>query len=108
MQDEVRVTVVATGLNRAVTRQSVRDRADFGMETSPRKPQVQLIHTQGRRDGTTGMMLDEMDAYAPAPNQGIGASLRRGGSSEPAPAVADFGNDSSYLDIPAFLRRQAD
>ena len=24
------------------------------------------------------------------------------------PAVADFGADSSYLDIPAFLRRQAD
>jgi cell division protein FtsZ len=109
MQDEVRVTVVATGLNRAVSRQHTRDRADFGMETTSRKPQVQLIHTQGRRDGTTGMMLDEMDAYAPAPNQGIGASLRRGGGGEPAaPAAADFGTDSSYLDIPAFLRRQAD
>jgi cell division protein FtsZ len=108
MQDEVRVTVVATGLNRAVTRQSVRDRADFGMEAPSRKPQVQLIHSQGRRDGTTGMMLDEVDAYAPSPSQGIGASLRRGGGEAAAPAVADFGNDSSYLDIPAFLRRQAD
>src|SRR6476469_3349247 len=49
MQDEVRVTVVATGLNRAVTRQAVRDRADFGMETTARKPQVQLIHTQAKR-----------------------------------------------------------
>ena len=108
MQDEVRVTVVATGLNRAVSRQPVRDRADFGMETTARKPQVQLIHSQGRRDGTTGMMLDEVDAYAPSPNQGIGASLRRGGAEAAAPAVADFGSDSSYLDIPAFLRRQAD
>jgi cell division protein FtsZ len=108
MQDEVRVTVVATGLNRAVTRQPVRDRAEFGMDTSSRKPQVQLIHSQGRRDGTTGMMLDEVDAYAPAPTQGIGASLRRGGGESTAPAVADFGTDSSYLDIPAFLRRQAD
>jgi len=108
MQDEVRVTVVATGLNRAVTRQPVRDRADFGMETNSRKPQVQLIHSQGRRDGTTGMMLDEGDAYAPSPSQGIGASLRRGGGEVAAPAAADFGNDSSYLDIPAFLRRQAD
>src|SRR3954467_14825931 len=108
MQDEVRVTVVATGLNRAVTRQPVRDRADFGMETNSRKPQVQLIHSQGRRDGTTGMMLDEVDAYAPSPSQGIGASLRRGGGEGAAPAAADFGNDSSYLDIPAFLRRQAD
>jgi cell division protein FtsZ len=108
MQDEVRVTVVATGLNRAVSRQPVRDRADFGMETTARKPQVQLIHSQGRRDGTTGMMLDEVDAYAASPNQGIGASLRRGGAEAAAPAVADFGSDSSYLDIPAFLRRQAD
>jgi cell division protein FtsZ len=108
MQDEVRVTVVATGLNRAVTRQPVRDRADFGMETNSRKPQVQLIHSLGRRDGTTGMMLDEVDAYAPSPSQGIGASLRRGGGEAAAPAAADFGNDSSYLDIPAFLRRQAD
>ena len=108
MQDEVRVTVVATGLNRAVTRQPVRDRADFGMDTSSRKPQVQLIHSQGRRDGTTGMMLDEVDAYAPSPSQGIGASPRRGGGEAAAPAAADFGNDSSYLDIPAFLRRQAD
>jgi cell division protein FtsZ len=116
MQDEVRVTVVATGLNRAVARQSVRgsDRdhgveRDYGREPI-RKPQVQLIHTQGRRDGTTGMLIDEVvDAYAPSPSQGIGASLRgRGGSDAATPAVADFGNDSSYLDIPAFLRRQAD
>ncbi|WP_166209459.1 cell division protein FtsZ [Cognatiluteimonas telluris] len=108
MQDEVRVTVVATGLNRAVSRQPVRDRADFGMDVPSRKPQVQLIHSQGRRDGTTGMLLDESDAYAPNPGQGIGASLRRGASEAAAPAVADFGSDSSYLDIPAFLRRQAD
>jgi cell division protein FtsZ len=114
MQDEVRVTVVATGLNRAVTRQTTRgtefgDR-DFTGRDPSRKPQVQLIHSQGRRDGTTGMLIDEVtDAYAPTPSHGIGASLRRGGNSEPAaPAVADFGNDTNYLDIPAFLRRQAD
>jgi cell division protein FtsZ len=56
------------------------------------------------------MLIDEVtDAYAPTPSHGIGASLRRGGGSEPAaPATADFGNDTNYLDIPAFLRRQAD
>ena len=52
-----------------------------------------------------------------AVDSGIGAMLRGrssagaggGTTSEPAtPAVADFGGDSSYLDIPAFLRRQAD
>jgi cell division protein FtsZ len=44
------------------------------------------------------------------PGQGIAANLRgRSSASEAAtPAVADFGGDSSYLDIPAFLRRQAD
>ncbi len=114
MQDEVRVTVVATGLNRNVARQGVRgserdhDR-DSGRD-SLRKPQVQLIHSQGKRDGTTGMLIDEVsDPYSPSPGMGIAASLRgRGGSETTAPAVADFGNDSSYLDIPAFLRRQAD
>jgi cell division protein FtsZ len=114
MQDEVRVTVVATGLNRNVARQGVRgserdhDR-DNGRD-SLRKPQVQLIHSQGKRDGTTGMLIDEVsDPYSPSPGMGIAASLRgRGGSETTAPAVADFGNDSSYLDIPAFLRRQAD
>jgi cell division protein FtsZ len=108
MQDEVRVTVVATGLNRAVSRQSVRgERADFGMEPT-RKPHVQLI--QGKRDGTTGMLIDDVaDPFNPS--QGIAANLRgRSSASEAAsaPAVADFGGDSSYLDIPAFLRRQAD
>jgi cell division protein FtsZ len=114
MQDEVRVTVVATGLNRAITRQTVRGERDlgerdFGRETA-RKPQVQLIHTQGRRDGTTGMLVDPAEAYAPSPSQGIGALLRggRSGGEVATPAVADFGTDSSYLDIPAFLRRQAD
>ena len=106
MQDEVRVTVVATGLNRAVARQSVRgNERDFGQEPT-RRPQVHLIH--GKRDGTTGMLIDEVaDPFSPS--QGIAASLRGRSSSESvAPATADFGNDSSYLDIPAFLRRQAD
>ena len=30
------------------------------------------------------------------------------GGNRSEPAAADFGGDSSYLDIPAFLRRQAD
>jgi cell division protein FtsZ len=67
---------------------------------------VQLI--QGKRDGTTGMLIDEVaDPYAPG--QSLASGLRsRGGGESAAPAVADFGGDSSYLDIPAFLRRQAD
>ena len=111
MQDEVKVTVVATGLNRNVARVGVRG-GDFGhAEAVRQRPQVHLV--SGKRDGTTGMPIDAVaDPFVPG--GGIGAILR-GRSSAPAPepapsapAAADFGNDSSYLDIPAFLRRQAD
>src|SRR5690606_16196534 len=115
MQDNVRVTVVATGLNRATVRQPIRDEEFRGLGRDNRRPQVQLIHNQGKRDGTTGMMIDEV-AEPFSPGNGIASALRGrgqasgGGSAqatEPAPDTA-LGNDSSYLDIPAFLRRQAD
>src|SRR5690606_33081973 len=112
MQDEVRVTVVATGLNRAAARQPLRhDERGFGHDIV-RKPQVELVRSQRRRDGTTGMPVDDEPAAFGA-GQNIASTLRgsngSGGSeSSSAPATADFGGDSSYLDIPAFLRRQAD
>jgi cell division protein FtsZ len=110
MQDEVRVTVVATGLNRNTGRQSVgHDRRDVRHEPAfetARRPQVQLISTQGKRDGTTGLMIDEVsDPFVPSQGQGFVGGLRR--SADPAPAVAELPKDD-YLDIPAFLRRQAD
>jgi cell division protein FtsZ len=106
MQDEVRVTVVATGLNRTVARQPVRGTEREEIFPTQRRPQVQLINTQGRRDGTTGMLVDEpVNPFTSG--AGIAANLR--GRSEPTTTpAADFGSDSSYLDIPAFLRRQAD
>jgi cell division protein FtsZ len=113
MQDEVKVTVVATGLNRAVARQPIRtgmERASFD-ELPSRRPQVELVRTQVKLDGTTGLPID---AVAEGGFQGGPPSFAgslRGGSrvSEPStPAVADFGGSDSYLDIPAFLRRQAD
>src|SRR3546814_18269239 len=113
MQDEVRVTVVATGLNRNAGRQTVRhDDRGFGHDIV-RKPQVELVRSQGRRDGTTGMLIEDEPTAAFGIGQSIASSLRGrdGGSDAPAssaPAAADFGGDnSSYLDIPAFLRRQA-
>ena len=106
MQDEVRVTVVATGLNRtAAARQPVR--TDGINLREPNRVPIKLV-----RDGTTGMAYDAnagMDAVANAVG---GLGLRRGSAeaatSAPsaAPAVADLPGD--YLDIPAFLRRQAD
>ncbi|WP_407354105.1 cell division protein FtsZ [Luteimonas sp. R10] len=108
MQDEVRVTVVATGLNRAAARQGLRGGDRDYVQEPARRPQVQLIHTQAKRDGTTGLPIDDaVGGGSQAPS--IASSLR-GRSEEPSakPDVADFGSDSSYLDIPAFLRRQAD
>ncbi|QCU72716.1 cell division protein FtsZ [Luteimonas yindakuii] len=106
MQDEVRVTVVATGLNRASARAGVRGSDHAGEQV--RRPQVQLIHTQAKRDGTTGLAIDDAVAgQAPSIASALrGRSVAAEESSKPA--VADFGSDSSYLDIPAFLRRQAD
>jgi cell division protein FtsZ len=105
----VKVTVVATGLNRAVSRQAVRGNDhDEAFGATARRPQVQLINSQqGRRDGTTGMIIDEAESFSPG--AGIAANLRgRGSVDTSTPTAADFGSDSSYLDIPAFLRRQAD
>ena len=91
MQDEVRVTVVATGLNRAAARQPVR-----GTEREPvaaPRP-VRLV-----RDATTGQPIypDAMPAAAAMPN--VPAT----------PAQSSVQNTAmDYLDIPSFLRRQAD
>ena len=99
--------MVAVSLKKKVSRQAVRGNEREEAFSSARRPQVQLINTQGRRDGTTGMMIDETESFSPG--AGIAANLRgRGHTETSAPAAADFGSDSSYLDIPAFLRRQAD
>jgi cell division protein FtsZ len=106
MQDEVKVTVVATGLNRAVSRQSIPVREYGQREVSHRAP-VKLV-----RNATTGQ--PDFDAMANLPGHGAGpgsiaAGLRgRGVESTPATALADLPSDQAYLDIPAFLRRQAD
>ena len=113
MQDEVRVTVVATGLSRATVglRQSPgNERRDVRFETAQeplRRPHVQLINTQVKRDGTTGLPIDAIaDSFTPGAPVGFAGSLRRN-AAEAAPAAAELPKDD-YLDIPAFLRRQAD
>ncbi len=101
MKDEVRVTVVATGLNRAA-----------GGKVKPgelNRTPIQLV-----RNGTTGQPEYSMDdAVAPSISSvpSFSNSLRSAPSPVESPSsastAADFGPDS-YLDIPAFLRRQAD
>jgi cell division protein FtsZ len=90
MQDDVRVTVVATGLNRATARQPVRQATQqVEMRARPR-PMV-------LRTGTGNEVVD----YA---QPEIVANNPRGGEGSAKSADPSF----DYLDIPAFLRRQAD
>jgi cell division protein FtsZ len=128
MQDDVRVTVVATGLNRGVQagRLPNRDHGRASFDAAPRghereaaRSKVQLI-----RNGSTGM-AEFADAVGPAATVGRDAGFGgapaggrepsfagglRGRSADVAgpTALSDLPADQAYLDIPAFLRRQAD
>jgi cell division protein FtsZ len=92
MQDDVRVTVVATGLNRAAAaRQPLRQQQTQQVEMRQRPRPVVL------RTGTGNEVVDYAQPEVVANNV----------RNEAAPAKsADPSFD--YLDIPAFLRRQAD
>ncbi len=82
MQGELRVTVVATGIGEA---QAVR---------KPVRPKV--VHSAGRFDA---------DERLEAPSM---VRPRRAAVGGGAAAPAETATDLDYLDIPAFLRRQAD
>ena len=64
-----------------------------------------------RRDGTTGLAIDAVaDPFEPMAATSFASALRRGsasGAAASAPVSAELPKDD-YLDIPAFLRRQAD
>ncbi|HET6545832.1 MAG TPA: cell division protein FtsZ [Rhodanobacteraceae bacterium] len=90
LQDEVRVTVVATGLNRQVARQPIREREREQVIST--RPSMRVV-----RNATTG----EADYLGvPGEHATHATSIERGAS--PGETTSD------YLDIPAFLRRQAD
>jgi cell division protein FtsZ len=104
MGDEVRVTVVATGLNQARGGKAARP--------------VLVEPVQDWRQAGTGthgpVPFDPVD---PPGLGGISSTLRRSGRTEPttaaaapATALSDLAHSGgqSYLDIPSFLRRQAD
>ncbi|WP_426662374.1 cell division protein FtsZ [Rhodanobacter aciditrophus] len=91
LKDEVRVTVVATGLNRAPASRNMRMVEQKQVEMRQRPRPVVL------RTGTGNEVVD----YA-QPEPAISANPR-----SEAPARSQD-NGLEYLDIPAFLRRQAD
>jgi cell division protein FtsZ len=95
MQDEVRVTVVATGLNRAAVRQPVRTE----------KPVVAAPRPVLVRDATTGRPIEYPGAAA-TPSVAAAPVSTPANTTPAARTTAESPID--YLDIPSFLRRQAD
>ena len=95
MKDDVRVTVVATGLNRAVA--------------SRQQPPIRMVETQQvqmrprpvvLRTGTGNEVVDYVNPeVATISNTGRTETAAQGKGGDPG---------FDYLDIPAFLRRQAD
>jgi cell division protein FtsZ len=90
MQDDVRVTVVATGLNRAAGRQALR------REDAPKLERPRIV----LRTGTDNVPLPDYTQPARAVAR---APVDPSPRSQPAVETP-----VDYLDIPAFLRRQAD
>jgi cell division protein FtsZ len=95
MEDQLRVTVVATGLGGVVVREAV-------------KPRMSVVETVGLRTGT-----DNLPVY----DAGIGqvqidlssvTSSARGSTPRNAQADAMAASGVDKYDIPAFLRRQSD
>jgi len=100
IQDDIRVTVVATGLNRGQVAARVNsDRRDtVVVERAVERP-IRVV-----RNATTGAV------EYPMTGSGFRSSGGRGSSGAVAESAggAPTGGPDDYLDIPAFLRRQAD
>jgi cell division protein FtsZ len=90
LQDDVRVTVVATGLNRAASRQSLR------REETARVERPRIVARTGTDDMPVDYAQPARSMRAAAPEVAKKASVPAGEA------------QIDYLDIPAFLRRQAD
>ncbi|HVF34530.1 MAG TPA: cell division protein FtsZ [Candidatus Saccharimonadia bacterium] len=97
IQDDVRVTVVATGLNRQVAIRPVSSpRESREREVVPVERPMRVV-----RNATTGAV-----EFNNVPRANLGRASFD--SPSEAPASAPRGQGDDYLDIPAFLRRQAD
>jgi cell division protein FtsZ len=92
MDEELRVTVVATGLGKAEEKAAPVPK--------PREePQVRLVANGGERPDPAVTDYQELD---------MPPSVRRNRAAAGAVQDATPGSSMDYLDIPAFLRRQAD
>jgi cell division protein FtsZ len=89
MTDQIRVTVVATGIGRP---SAVR-----GMPAHTLPPKVEVVQSRARRRPLDNNYADYDQPSFRRRQRAVGEDVR-----------ADAAGDDSYLDIPAFLRRQAD
>src|SRR5690606_20211485 len=89
-QGELRVTVVATGLGRPHARQAPLPAA---IKVVPASPEAKAVQGQGEAERPNYADLDKRTVIR---KTAVGQSFK----SQPG--------DEDYLDIPAFLRRQAD
>ncbi len=86
MTDELRVTVVATGIG------------------AERKPDISLVSSEGSR--LTTPAREYGSSHSSEPRSSVGGT--EGNQALKADDSAQPDNDLEYLDIPAFLRKQAD
>lgn len=100
MGDEIKVTVVATGLG------SLYEAA--APQTSSRMAEPPLVVPQQRKPVSSSVeqAVDYAQYATPAVTRAQGPRFKAVASS--SPAVDSREDDMEYLDIPAFLRRQAD
>jgi cell division protein FtsZ len=85
MSNQIRVTVVATGLGRPTVRQ----------QAHTAQPQMRVVAQRGRGP-LSGADYAALDKPTVQRQRAVGDGIRGGGEGE------------DLLDIPAFLRRQAD
>jgi cell division protein FtsZ len=104
MSDELRVTVVATGLNRVVAQQG-NGRERFGYREPAREAPAARDRDAGRSaPRRTTTLAPVATDYANFEKPAVQRFARAVGDGMSAPAKVD----EELLDIPAFLRRQAD
>ena len=95
MEDQLRVTVVATGLGGVVVREAV-------------KPRMSVVETVGLRTGTDNLPVYDAGIGQAQIDLSSVTSSARGSSPRNAQADAMAASGVDKYDIPAFLRRQSD
>jgi cell division protein FtsZ len=95
MEDQLRVTVVATGLGVVIARESA-------------KPSMRVVETIGLRTGTDNVPVFDSSIGQGAIDLSSVTSSARGAAPRNAQADAMAASGVDKYDIPAFLRRQSD